>query len=207
MDTRTSCGAALLLLSTVPGYLDADAASDLRATVEQYLKNARVSAFLRVIASIELGDDAPFAGYLTHYTKTQADTWATHSGRNIGALYRGKELWSTAFGRYQFLRKTWDEVSKKLGLTTIGPHEQDLAAVCLLLDCGALDYILRGQIRIAVRLARNIWASFPGSPYGQRTFSMAEFEARYKKFYRKILENRKKRPAPPRPPIKIPRSS
>jgi muramidase (phage lysozyme) len=180
-----------LLLGCLTGQLAADPTSDLRATLTKHCKNARVSAFLRVIASLEIGDQEPFAGYLTHYTKAQADSWASHTERNIGAQYRGKELWSTAFGRYQFLRKTWEDVSKKLGLKTIGPREQDLAAIYLLLDCGALDYILRGQIRVAVRLARNIWASFPGSPYGQKTYSIAEFEKKYKMFYRKILENRK----------------
>ena len=190
MKTYGYC-CALLLGSSI-GYLAADQASDLRATLVKYLKNPRVSAFLRVIASLESGENKPFAGYLTHYSGLYSDSWSNHHERKVCALLHGEEIWASAFGRYQIICKTWEKESGELGLKTMCPHNQDLVAVKLLLDCGSLDYILRGQIRIAVRLAREIWASFPGSPHGQSIGTMVEFEKKYKMFYEKILENRKK---------------
>jgi muramidase (phage lysozyme) len=76
---------------------------------------------------------------------------------------------STAAGRYQFLARTWDAIVKNYGF--IGrfiPRAQDLAAVKLLKECGALPHIQAGRIKEAIAAAAPIWASLPGAGYGQR---------------------------------------
>jgi len=76
---------------------------------------------------------------------------------------------STAAGRYQFLARTWDAIVKNYGF--IGrfiPRAQDLAAVKLLKECGALPHIQAGRISEAIAAAAPIWASLPGAGYGQR---------------------------------------
>ncbi|MDQ7987087.1 glycoside hydrolase family 104 protein [Pseudomonas sp. G34] len=75
---------------------------------------------------------------------------------------------STAAGRYQFLARTWDAIVENYGF--IGrfiPRAQDLAAVKLLTECGALPHIQAGRISEAIAAAAPIWASLPGAGYGQ----------------------------------------
>lgn len=76
---------------------------------------------------------------------------------------------STAAGRYQFLARTWDAIVKNYGFRgRFTPEAQDLAAVKLLTECGALPFIKSGDIRQAIAKAAPIWASLPGAGYGQR---------------------------------------
>ena len=81
---------------------------------------------------------------------------------------------STAAGRYQFLARTWDAIVENYGF--IGrfiPCAQDLAAVKLLKECGALPHIQAGRIEEAIAAAAPIWASLPGAGYGQREHKLA----------------------------------
>lgn len=74
---------------------------------------------------------------------------------------------SSAAGRYQFIRKTWDALQWKLKLPDFSPLSQDLAAIELLKECGALPYIQQGNLHAALIRAQRIWASLPGAGYGQ----------------------------------------
>lgn len=82
---------------------------------------------------------------------------------------------STAAGRYQFLARTWDAIVINYGF--IGrfiPEAQDLAAVKLLTECGALTHIKAGRIEAAIAAAAPIWASLPGAGYGQNEHALAK---------------------------------
>jgi len=75
---------------------------------------------------------------------------------------------STAVGRYQFLARTWNAIVTNYGF--IGrfiPSAQDLAAVKLLKECGALPNIQAGRISETIAAAAPIWASLSGAGYGQ----------------------------------------
>lgn len=80
---------------------------------------------------------------------------------------------SSAAGRYQMIRATWDALRKRLKLPDFSPKSQDLACDELLRECGARSALLRGNFDEACQKANPIWASLPGSPYGQRTENSA----------------------------------
>src|SRR5690606_10180313 len=50
----------------------------------------------------------------------------------------GKSNKTSAAGRYQFLAPTWDGLAKRYGFTDFGPESQDMGAVALLAENGAL---------------------------------------------------------------------
>lgn len=79
------------------------------------------------------------------------------------------DIQSTAAGRYQFLARTWDAIVELYDFRgRFTPEAQDLAAVKLLEECGALAPIQAGQAAEAITAAAPIWASLPGAGYGQR---------------------------------------
>lgn len=85
------------------------------------------------------------------------------------------QLKSTAAGRYQLLSRYYDSYKKSLGLPDFSPESQDQIALQQIAERGALADIDAGRIKDAVKKCRTIWASMPGSPYGQRTETMEDF--------------------------------
>ena len=79
----------------------------------------------------------------------------------------GKVNSSGASGRYQFLNSTWNGVSKKYGLEDFGAVNQDLGAIALITENGALKDVQSGNFKKAIDKLGNIWASFSSSPYKQ----------------------------------------
>ncbi|MDZ4102034.1 MAG: glycoside hydrolase family 104 protein [Hydrogenophaga sp.] len=79
---------------------------------------------------------------------------------------------STAAGKYQITVTTWRPIKSQLKLPDFSPASQDLAAIELLRQVGALDLIRRGDLAGALSAARRTWASLPGANYagqGMRT--------------------------------------
>jgi len=95
---------------------------------------------------------------------------------------------SSAAGRYQFLTPTWQTQSQRLGLTSFGPKEQDIAALALarnrLMPLGGLSVLQKEGLspRVAAALSPE-WASFPTqtgrSYYGQPVKSLGELQKVY----------------------------
>lgn len=82
---------------------------------------------------------------------------------------------SSAAGRYQFLARTWDAIVRVYGFRgRFIPEAQDLAAIKLLMECGAYRLIQQGRIADAVVKAAPIWASLPGAGYGQREHKLVQ---------------------------------
>lgn len=88
-------------------------------------------------------------------------------------------LRSSAAGAYQFMPKTWDELAQKLGLKDFLPHSQDLAVIELISEHGALQNIINGQFELSIAKLNTVWASFPGSPYGQPVHSLSVLKKYY----------------------------
>lgn len=105
------------------------------------------------------------------------DDFADHPRKAITFnLRNGKHLTSTAAGAYQILERTWDGLVKTYGFEDFSPHNQDLACCALIVGRGAMDDVVAGRLKTAVAKCNREWASLPGSPYGQPTVTMADFE-------------------------------
>ena len=138
--------------------------------LKAHLFNKKVKAFLDTIAHVE-GTLKPH-GYRMCYTGKLFDDFTDHPRLRICATVNGKEVCSTAAGRYQFLAGTWDKVAKKIGTSNFEPKNQDLGALVLLHQADALKDIIAGKLTTAVFKLNGVWASFPDAPYGQQSIPM-----------------------------------
>lgn len=97
---------------------------------------------------------------------------------------------STAAGRYQFLNTTWNGQRGKpglkqiLGLKDFSPNSQDLGAIQLIKEQGALADVKRGSagLEAALYKCRAVWASFPASPYNQPRRQLSDLKNKYINF-------------------------
>lgn len=95
--------------------------------------------------------------------------------------------WSSAAGRYQIMAAvpgkvntdTWDWSSKVCRVTDFSPESQDIVCRYLINHCDALDDVNAGRFESAVVKCAKTWASFPSSPYGQRTNTMDKLKQFY----------------------------
>lgn len=86
---------------------------------------------------------------------------------------------SDAAGRYQFLSTTWDELKgEPLNLPDFSPASQDKACVELIRRYYAYPLVADADnydsFTAAIGKLNGVWASLPGSPYGQPTHGMDE---------------------------------
>lgn len=141
--------------------------------LENYLEDKNVQAFLALIRDTEgtaKGDD-PYRVY-GGSAKNQIKDLSKPDFKRWGFTQTdGKKNTSSASGAYQFLERTWNGLAKEYGLTDFSPRSQDLGAIALLKQSGALDAIVKGDFDTAVKKANRTWASLPGSPYAQHTRS------------------------------------
>ena len=138
--------------------------TDVRAA----LQNPNVKAFLRVIRQGETNQSD--VAYRMMFGGATFDDFGHHPNlvHTIGALK------STAAGAYQFLGSTWGACQRALDLPDFSPASQDLAAVWLISNRGALDDVIAGRIEQAIGKCAHEWASLPGSPYGQPTRTLSQ---------------------------------
>jgi len=135
-----------------------------RQELEKALSNPNVRKMLDVIANAE----GVKHGYNTIFGNERSDDLKAHP--NVKKEFTqtdGKKNSTTAAGRYQFLKGTWEKVSKKYGLTDFSPKNQDLAAVALILGRGALGDVIKGDFTKAIGKLGGEWASLPSSNYAQ----------------------------------------
>jgi len=83
---------------------------------------------------------------------------------------------STAAGRYQVLHRYWVYYKRMLELPDFGKDSQDAVCMQYLKECHALDDINAGNFASAVDKCSHIWASLPGSPYGQHTNKLEDLQ-------------------------------
>ncbi len=133
-----------------------------------------IAAFLWMIRCCE--GTSGTNGYRTMYTgrlfaiddpALPSYKFADHPRISNTANINGKPVTSTAAGAYQFLSKVWDETKSAIGVSDFSPESQDKGAIYLIKRKQALDDVKAGKFEQAVSKVKNIWASLPGSPYGQ----------------------------------------
>ena len=136
-----------------------------RAELEAALQNPNARKFLDLLSYTE---GTQKNGYATAFGGGRIDDLSKHPRTSSGFTQTdGKKNTTTAAGRYQFLSRTWDEQAKKLGLSDFGAKSQDLAALSLAADSGALKSILSGDFKTAINKTGGKWASLPSSPHPQ----------------------------------------
>ena len=84
---------------------------------------------------------------------------------------------STAAGRYQITKTTYDDVANKLGITDFSPESQDKIALELIRRKNALEDVQSGRFPDAIKKLGGTWASFSSSKYNQPK-NTAEKEAK-----------------------------
>ncbi|MGP5531224.1 glycoside hydrolase family 24 protein [Psychrobacter celer] len=136
-----------------------------RQQLEQALQHPNVRKFLDLISYTE---GTQGNGYHTAFGGGRLSSLNDHP-RYLKSFRQtdGKMNKTSAAGRYQFVRKTWDGVARQYGLRDFSPHNQDLGAVALLFQRGAIPALLKGDYQTAVRRTGAEWASLPTSNYKQ----------------------------------------
>lgn len=148
------------------------------------LGGPNVAAFLDMLAVSEGTDDGRQKtnddGYDVIVGGGLLTSYADHPRKLVNLPRYG--IRSSAAGRYQFLRATWDKLDALLKLPDFGPASQDRACVELLKQCGAFALLQAGKFEEAMQAARKIWASLPGAGYGQREQECGDLRAAYIRF-------------------------
>lgn len=143
------------------------------------------SAFLDAIAYSELGPDLlanSDDGYnvLVGSTAEAPHLFPSYADHPRVSVYLPRlGLYSTAAGRYQLLARYFDAYKAQLHLADFSPLSQDTIAIQQIRECKALDLIDSGAFDAAVAACAHIWASLPGSPYGQHVNSIESLRAAY----------------------------
>ena len=154
---------------------------DLRAQLEQ-LRNSPQGRGL--LAMIRTGEGT--AGPQGYRTKFGGGTFDTSKGwSHPDQVVNSGGYSSAAAGAYQFLPGTWQGAKKALGLKSFDPDSQDLAALYLAKQRGAIDALQKPGVKLVDvmdKLAPE-WASIPTktgkSYYGQPVKSVSELAKAY----------------------------
>lgn len=124
-----------------------------RARAEALLQDNRVRALLEVIAERESGGK-----YDAWVGNKKFSGFAEHPGKNSTG--------GSAAGKYQIISETWNSISNQLGLTDFSPLSQDLAAIALLQEVGAIHQLQLNNSLGAISLASTKWEALPHTAIG-----------------------------------------
>jgi len=134
------------------------------ANVRALLRDPRVWAYLDTIAYAEGYKSGKPVGYDTRFgdnpnakNRHLIDNYEKFPDKR-GGKFNGVP--QSASGRYQIIGTTYDEFSKKLGLSDFSPDSQDMMAVQMLIDGGVVKALWHGDFSSAVDRSGK-WASFP----------------------------------------------
>lgn len=161
-------------------------ASDWPASGKTLLKLPHVRAYLDTISYAE--GTYHEKGYYSFFGGGYFSTLKDHPRTIMCYMSSQAPLCSTAAGRYQILERTWDKFKKELQLKDFSATSQDILALALIRDMGALQYVKKGNVKKACKLLNRVWASLPGAQYQQRVCKLEELE----KFYKQRLDYYKK---------------
>jgi muramidase (phage lysozyme) len=136
------------------------------ASAEQYRQLLQTSPTLR--AFLNLIGWAEGANYNTAFGGQTFSSYAWHPFQQSHFRIRdpktGRASTTSAAGKYQYQRGTWDTVARELGLRDFSPANQDIGAVHLLAKRGVLNDVLSGNIAKAVNGLKQEWQSFDIKP-------------------------------------------
>jgi muramidase (phage lysozyme) len=142
--------------------------------------NKNLKAFLDMIAFSEIGTTLlknSDNGYNVLVGGTLFPSYEDHP--RVKVFIKSINNYSTAAGRYQILRRTFDFYKKLLNLKDFSPTSQDLVAIRLIREQHALPDVFNGNISSAIYKVKNIWASLPGAGYNQHENQLASLIQEY----------------------------
>jgi muramidase (phage lysozyme) len=154
----------------------------IKNTLSEAQKNSNVQAFLKVIRYAE--GTSGTNGYRTLFGGNLFNDFSKHPNVKVPFIDKrtGKKNYSTAAGAYQFLHSTWQGLSLKLQLKDFTPGNQDLGAIELIREKGALEDVMNGRFEIAVGKVKKVWASMPNAGYLQPEKSMTKLIVKFKEY-------------------------
>ena len=116
------------------------------------------------------------AGYNTITGGGTFSSYDKHPGK-VGMVT--KQGPSTAAGKYQITKTTYDDVAPKLGITDFSPASQDRIALYLLQRNKSLEDVRSGNFEAAIAKNGGTWASLPSSPYADHPKRSSEWVSKY----------------------------
>lgn len=145
-----------------------------RITLEQLQAARNDPNVRRYLDAISWAEGTTKNGYYTTFGGGRIDDLSRHPNKVWGRTGDGP---TTATGRYQFIGSTFNNLQKKYGLKDFGEESQDLAAIALIAEKGALNDVMSGNIDTANRKLSKTWASLPynNSPH-QKQRTVQDFE-------------------------------
>lgn len=159
-------GVGVGMVRRFQGFMSGKGADEIRATLEELLKDPRIAAFFAAIEKAEGGAPNRIVG-----GRTVSDL-SRHP--NIVGMRTAKGP-STAFGSYQITGSNWyggkgkPGLQQRLALPDASAHSQQLAAALMFFDRdggAGLRALLAGDIDTARSIAAKDWTSTPGSTIG-----------------------------------------
>ncbi|WP_048766273.1 glycoside hydrolase family 104 protein [Acinetobacter sp. 243_ASPC] len=140
--------------------------------LQEAYNNPNVRRFLNAIADAE----GVKYGYNTLFGNQQFNDLSAHP--NVRKAFKqtdGTTNYTTAAGRYQFIKDTWNGLANQYGFKDFSPQSQDLGAIALIAQNGALNDVMMGHYENAVNKLGSQWASLPSSKYAQAKRSWDQF--------------------------------
>lgn len=136
-----------------------------------------INAFLNMIGEFESHGDYTVlygGGHFTNFSAHPNVHVPFYNPRKAGAAGVPND-YSTAAGKYQINKPTYDTFAPRLGVTDFSPVTQDMLAYAILNSVGADSAIANGDLATALALASRKWASLPGSTsrQGQQSYQTA----------------------------------
>lgn len=140
--------------------------------LQEAYNNPNVRKFLDAIASAE----GVKHGYGTLFGNQKFTNFGAHPNiRKSFTQTNGKTNVTTAAGRYQFIKPTWDGLAQQYGFRDFSPRSQDLGAIALIAENGVLSDVMAGRFQNAAKKLGGTWASLPSSTYAQPKRSWDQF--------------------------------
>lgn len=169
-------------------------------TLLKHLQKPKVKALLDTIAyaegTLKHGNDSYrvlFGGRL--FGNGSVGSFDQHPRTRSCISRKGKELCTTAAGRYQIQWPTWDyfmrirNINKECGDMRFTPLNQDRVALQAIIDCDGLPKLFRDPIPFAELFAclGRTWSSMPGAKWNYVWYTVNELQNVFDKQLKKYV--------------------
>jgi len=143
-------------------------ASQVAPKAKQIQASDNITKFGNLIALAEGTGQAGADAYRIAFGGAKVSDLSKHPDMLVGFTETtGKKNKSSAAGKYQFLKSTWDEMSAKTGVTDFSPASQETNFRQLLKQKKVLHLVENGDFTAAINKLGSTFASLPSSKYKQ----------------------------------------